>query len=225
MSPRGISDAQARCLSLIDEQTDVLLAGKPSALRELRGRAALWWEDFQPQPNGPLGIPLPTVKPLRVTHASLPRGDTLARVIADGYVLLTPRVVPLPRAGGGTGTWQQLDLSADGKIALGLWRGARFAAPPASLPEVSSVDRRTLALAAAANELGYDLVPRPAARRRAASLARRDLVVRRPVGRSVRTIVPTGVGLVEAAPERADAPVTSGNGLRRAVEEESYVQQ
>jgi hypothetical protein len=101
---------------------------------------------------------------------------------------------------------QQLDLTEDGVIALGVWRERKLNAPPAPLPTLAGREREIAELAQRAYELGYALSPRKPARREARRMLKDGWFTGCWLANAAYGLVPSPMTLVEIRPELADVP-------------------
>jgi hypothetical protein len=99
---------------------------------------------------------------------------------------------------------QQLDLTEDGVIALGVWRERKLNAPPAPLPTLAGRERDIAELALRAYELGYALSPREPARREARQMRRTGWFTTCWLANAAYGLVPSPMTLVELRPDEAD---------------------
>lgn len=103
-------------------------------------------------------------------------------------------------------TMKQLDVTAEGDLALGVWRQRKARTPPET-PVLAVTDRAVIDLALRARDLGYAITPVTEDARTEARRMRKDgWIGRGSIGRSATSIVPTSTAIVEVDPDRADMP-------------------
>lgn len=149
--------------------------------------------------------------------ASLPRvGEaTVHACVSRGWLdtarsrEITTRCLGVCWKGWGDGLWTVrvacMDITDDGRIALGLWRQAKLTEPPAPAPRLEGRDREIVALADQAQRLGFALAPStPAAKADARRLKREGWITRGFISASTSSVQPSPMGQVEVHPESAD---------------------
>lgn len=208
------SDPQAAVLACIqthEQAGEYLLAGDGSG-----HRTALVVERTD---HGPLhGVEMfvaidESVSALVPAEHEFPLTASVAACVRHGWLTMDHEVTVTSQRFGRAWTMgpreyvlRQLDITEDGVIALGLWRERKLNAPPTATPTLRGRDLEIVALAEHAHRLGFRLAPREdQARADARRLAREGWVTRSYLGAGVRTLVPTALGSVEVAPDRADS--------------------
>lgn len=210
------SDAQARLLTRIAQHADsgeevYWAPGDPAANRK---PAALFYETLDRETNRggfrqlfefSEGLPIEATVSAVVRHGWI--DDSQERVDVSGLPIIGVHI------GAGSKPepvfTRQLDLTEDGKIALGLWRQRRLQSMPTEVPALSVHEREVVELAARALELGYGLCAREPARKEARRLRKQGWFDRRGawVANSATALVPTATALCEVRPEQADTPL------------------
>jgi hypothetical protein len=200
------SDAQARLLSRVAELErdghDVFWLPEPSG-----SKAAVFYERIDRDRNRAAFE--------RLWHANREQAlvPTVRAVVREGWLDATHERVfanGLPLICVYYGAVQQLDLTEDGKIALGVWRERKMAAPPETV-ELSDREREVIELADRALALGYVLCAREPARQEARKMRRAGLFDGCWVGHHPSGLVPAAPAVVEVFPDRADrAPAAEG---------------
>lgn len=215
----GPSNAQARLLACVEDHArdgdEVLAEGEVH-------RWLLYVERLGSQVDAhrtPMSVGLAHYSDTDVllVEASLPRvGAATVRACAKrGWLDVTQtREVTTPCVGvcwkgWGDGLWTVslavVDITDDGRIALGLWRQAKLAEPCAPAPRLEGRDRQIVALAEHAERLGFALAPTSAeSKADARRLKREGWVTRGFIGASVRSVLASPTGQVEVHPETAD---------------------
>lgn len=202
------SDAQARLLSRV---SDLEREGREVFWTTEQGhaRAAIFYEkeDRERHIAGfehlfRLYREQPMVKTVRAAIRAGWLDDTHERIFSSGLPLIgviyacddpDPVVV------------EQLTLTEDGRIALGVWRERKMAAPPVQL-EISDREREVIELADRALKLGYALCAREPARQEARRMKKAGLLNGCWVAHNPDGLVPAAPAVVEVFPERADSP-------------------
>jgi hypothetical protein len=216
------SPAQARLLGCIDDHGrdgDEVLAG-------IEGRNELRWSlyverlgsqvDSRETPMS-IGLGHSSDTDILLRPASLPRVGqaTVHACVTRGWLdtgrtrEVTTPCIGVCWKGWGDGLWTArfacVDITDDGRIALGLWRQRQMAAPPTPVPRLEGRDREIVALADAAQRLGFALAPTSVAAKGAARrLKREGWVTRGFIGASTGSVLPSPSGQVEVHPDSAD---------------------
>jgi hypothetical protein len=99
---------------------------------------------------------------------------------------------------------RSLDLTEDGRIALGVWGERRLNADPPPLPRLDERQQEIVQLAQRAYELGYALCAREPARDEARRMRKDGWWDGCWVANSATGLVPSPLAVVEVFPERAD---------------------
>lgn len=110
-----------------------------------------------------------------------------------------------PKEGSETWWLKALELTEDGRIALGLWQERKLKGAPSPLPALSEREREIVELAQRALDLGYALCAREPARKEARQMRNAGWWDGCWVANSVTGLVPSSLAVVEVFPARADS--------------------